>query len=356
MHRHIMIIAFCLTMSGCQHMMLKQNTLRQASTIADLQYQQVLSNLAMLSNNPDSLPHFAAIGTSTTNINRTAQANAGFNWDLIAGIFRFDKSNLGVQGQQANLEQWTASPILNPDELDLMRCVYLRTLGLSTPEIDDKLKNFFLPYKPDSLEAMTPGWYGVGGKHKVPKQACLVGQYCDTYVWVIPGGQENLTKVTLAILDIATSITGSSPVMRLDPLRLEISAIEASMKALNDSSTGVSDPLAKKKLQERLNAQALLLSKKLEELEAREKRQALEKLKRHLETLHADSPLPESMKSSLKINGFDGQARVGESLNVINEELEKLPYPTTPLPVMGRERKNLYNPFQLPIYGPQINN
>jgi len=45
------------------------------------------------------------------------------------------------------------------------------------------------------------GWYNVGKKHDVPKDACFVGHHCDTYVWVGPAQMDALNKFTLAILD-----------------------------------------------------------------------------------------------------------------------------------------------------------
>jgi hypothetical protein len=34
------------------------------------------------------------------------------------------------------------------------------------------------------LPAVKPGWFAVGGKDDVPKHACYIGRYCNTYVWV----------------------------------------------------------------------------------------------------------------------------------------------------------------------------
>ena len=51
------------------------------------------------------------------------------------------------------------------------------------------------------LEANVPtGWYCVGRKQDVPKNACFVGHYCDRYVWVMPAGVEGLSEFTLIVL------------------------------------------------------------------------------------------------------------------------------------------------------------
>jgi len=51
-------------------------------------------------------------------------------------------------------------------------------------------------------------WFHVGCKKHVPKTCprTHVGHYCDVYVWVDPGrGTDELTKLTLAILDYAVN-------------------------------------------------------------------------------------------------------------------------------------------------------
>ena len=48
-------------------------------------------------------------------------------------------------------------------------------------------------------------WFGWGCKSDVPKDcSCLlVGHYCDTYVWVPAEGRDELSKLTILVLDIA---------------------------------------------------------------------------------------------------------------------------------------------------------
>jgi len=45
--RAVALMAFCALGTGCTHTSLRQNTLQTAETLNDLQYQMVLSNLAM---------------------------------------------------------------------------------------------------------------------------------------------------------------------------------------------------------------------------------------------------------------------------------------------------------------------
>jgi uncharacterized membrane protein YgcG len=48
---------------------------------------------------------------------------------------------------------------------------------------------------------LQPGWFAIGGKHDVPKDACYVGHHGSTYVWVTRDRVDGLAKFTLAILD-----------------------------------------------------------------------------------------------------------------------------------------------------------
>ena len=67
--RGICILAFLpLFSSGCAYVQLRKSTLRQASTITELQYQQVLNNLAMLSYDPFALPTMLALKNGTAQV------------------------------------------------------------------------------------------------------------------------------------------------------------------------------------------------------------------------------------------------------------------------------------------------
>ena len=51
-----------LAATGCQtHLSLRDNTLRTGATLADLNYRQVLDNLAMFVANPSAMPSVSVI-------------------------------------------------------------------------------------------------------------------------------------------------------------------------------------------------------------------------------------------------------------------------------------------------------
>lgn len=58
----------------------------------------------------------------------------------------------------------------------------------------------------DELQTIRPGWYGVGRKGDVPKDACHIAHHGDVYVWVCPSGVDGLTQFTLSILEMASAL------------------------------------------------------------------------------------------------------------------------------------------------------
>jgi hypothetical protein len=58
----------------------------------------------------------------------------------------------------------------------------------------------------EDLRSIPTGWFGVGGKHDVPKNACYVAHDGKVYVWVTPERRADLSKFTMVILDIATAV------------------------------------------------------------------------------------------------------------------------------------------------------
>jgi hypothetical protein len=54
------------------------------------------------------------------------------------------------------------------------------------------------------------GWFVIGCKKDVPKNACYVGRFRDRYAWVMPGEVHNLAKFTLAVLTITKLESGEA--------------------------------------------------------------------------------------------------------------------------------------------------
>jgi hypothetical protein len=183
---------------GCTHHQLAHSTLQQAGTITDLHYKQVLSNIASYHTNAEVLPHFAVVGTGGTSVSDQASANAELEW-VTGNIFR----QMYVPGASRTVdEQWTMAPVVNPDKLRAMRCLFqLVVFGTTTDRESDQLLKSFLG--DNYMEWVQRGWYGVGCAKDVPKAASFVGHDGGKFVWVMPDGVGGLSRLTLVLLNVA---------------------------------------------------------------------------------------------------------------------------------------------------------
>jgi hypothetical protein len=261
------ILAILVCQSGCTSVRLRQRTIHQGSTLPDLQYQQVLNNLAQFATNPAALPWHVNLREGTTQVTDSVSGGALVDLGPPAA------TQPQLFGSRTVVEQWGMSPVIDHAELRLIRIAYRRASGspeMPTPEFLDELahelKNqlasnadlrdeseLFYEYQwngnkssaqldahvittnddfamtdavlpPRELSPLTrnvrrqiafvlrdlariqPGWFHVGGKKDVPKNACYVGRCHDCYVWVCPEGREALTEFTLTVLKLSSLI------------------------------------------------------------------------------------------------------------------------------------------------------
>lgn len=141
--------------------------------------------------------HFEVTDQTLTNLQEKhpeVYAAVGHKLETIKGI-----EYLTVERFERRL---AAEDILGPDAMDRYRRPIIKYARMShePAEFVSEADTHHLLY----LVALRPGWYGVGCRRDVPRSACYVGRYGDTYVWVEPENQEMLTRMTLAILDIHT--------------------------------------------------------------------------------------------------------------------------------------------------------
>jgi hypothetical protein len=237
MRRGSVLVLAALMTAGCTHTILRNSTRHQAATLTDLQYQQVLDNLALQAACPGALPYFAVTALGLTQVSDT-----GTSMDSVIpnnGIRGLTSGIYNITSSRTLQENWTVVPVMDPDRLDRMRCLYQLALGLRPSGPDDhcaELEAFFGGHatpvhvggpaepaaeaahaQPCLARAVPTGWFCVGPKHKVPWKACYVGRYGRTYVWVMRDGVEDLSRFTLSVLDIATAV-GSGAHVRVAPL------------------------------------------------------------------------------------------------------------------------------------------
>lgn len=213
-----------LAASGCTHVQLRKNTIRQAWTLGEIQQQQVLNNLAMFVYNPNSLPSFAVPNQGGTNVTDSGTTTVTPSFLRVSGDFVFNALGMNFGATRQAQESFTMTPVNDPRKLELMRCAYQQAVancgrGQPSEHCPDckSIMNRFYTGDPDGdIAARTGGtvnseclnshcWFGWGCKSCVPKNCpcTYVGEYCGVYVWVLPEGREELTKLTLAILDFA---------------------------------------------------------------------------------------------------------------------------------------------------------
>ena len=65
-------IGFIFILSGCTQFALRNNTAQITNTLTDLQFQQVLDNVARFQDNPDTVPSFAVVTAGTVAVNDQA--------------------------------------------------------------------------------------------------------------------------------------------------------------------------------------------------------------------------------------------------------------------------------------------
>jgi hypothetical protein len=217
MRRALALSVVLANLSGCAtHYALRNDTVRTSGTLADLQYQQVLDNVARFHDNADTIPSFAVASAGTVSLNDQASAGVSPTYSptlpfsvqgggalpILSLLFPF-------AAQRTVTENWSLTPITDADNLRHLRCAYrLLVLDEATPNYTyctKQMKEFFAGEEADLADYFPPrGWYSVGGKHDVPRDACCVGRHCDTYVWVTPNGMNGLATFTMGALDLAT--------------------------------------------------------------------------------------------------------------------------------------------------------
>jgi hypothetical protein len=262
----IIFIIGLVFVTGCTTGRLRQRTINQGSTLPELQYQQVLDNLAQFATNPSALPWHVNLREGTTQV--TDSISGGAAVDIGPPVTWFPQ----LLGSRTAVAQWGVSPVIDATELRLLRIAYRRAHGapdMPSPEFLDELAHelkdqfasnadlrneseLFYEFHSrasrssqeldarvittdddticgdperlrdrsplarnvcrkvamiqNDLAMIQPGWFHVGRKREVPKDACYVGKCGNSYVWVGPEGYDRLTEFTLTVLKFTSLI------------------------------------------------------------------------------------------------------------------------------------------------------
>lgn len=181
--RMALLISTLWLYSGCMSRQLGLIMQRTVSSWPDLHYQQVVDNLAKMATNPGFLPYLAVAGHGSVQV--TDNGTSGLSLTTPPKSFGPGSVTLGASRNMTGT--WSLGTITSPDKIRGMQSIYLRAIR--------------------GRAAGDPafGWFKVGHKADVPKDALFSGRFGETFVWVMPEGIDGLSNLTLAILDVATS-------------------------------------------------------------------------------------------------------------------------------------------------------
>ena len=128
----VLLLAIVSTCCGCTHLRLGRQTVKQSSTLTDIQYQQVLDNLAMFACEPNALAWHVKVTGGVVQV--ADQGNAGIvpsqvNRPLLAPNLGLTRNVLG---------QWNVDPVVESDDLELLQLAYQK--ALDPADLDRKIK------------------------------------------------------------------------------------------------------------------------------------------------------------------------------------------------------------------------
>lgn len=230
MSERLIGLVLLLFMPGCMAVPLRNNTTDEAQTVANVYQQQVLNNLAMFAYDADSFPYFSYANQGSSTVNDQGNVSITPTWSrVMSGGFPllFGPLSANAAAQRQAAVGFTLTPVNDPRKLELMRCAYQKAIAscnarpaaTACPDCESRFKVFYTGSPDGDIGTSAKGivtsdclgrscWLGIGCKKDVPKGCpCqLVGEYCGVYVWVLPGGRNELSKLTLAILDYAINV------------------------------------------------------------------------------------------------------------------------------------------------------
>jgi hypothetical protein len=215
--RFVTLVIVLPLFAGCQTQVnLRNNSVKTTETLTDLNYQQVLNNIAQFTANPAAMPAVAVFNAGTVTV--ADQKTLSFNATGAPTLTSVQQAGSGLpilsllinpSVSRTLTENWSMAPVTDVDNLRRIRCAMqlLVLNGRETTNCDDcngQLQRFYLG-EMDRMDCLIPtGWYGTGRRKDVPRDACYSAHYGDAYVWVAPEGLEGLTRFTMTVIDLAT--------------------------------------------------------------------------------------------------------------------------------------------------------
>lgn len=128
-----------------------------AGRLSDLQYGQVMDNLALMADDSNALPHFVLAQQGRCGLEYADQSTVSLNWDRVVatsagfllGLFRLDKESATTTASAVDITEWDTTPDIDPVQEILMQGLYRKVLAYDMPDYQMcALNSFFYP-KPE---------------------------------------------------------------------------------------------------------------------------------------------------------------------------------------------------------------
>jgi hypothetical protein len=249
MRARIGLFTLAFALCGCTAEMIDRHTVNQSMSVADMRYQEIMDNLAVIAHNTGTMPSFAINGGGTPQVTNLVSIEPKTSWDPVG----FLSQTLNAAGKYNPQVFWTFEAVTTPAQLTALRyaCIWA-TCGaehvdpegreyLRAPQRSDVFPTDPCPKNPPAaataiphfdvlsrLEQIPPHWLKIGCRKDVHSCACFKANCCGTYVWVDPGDMKAFSDFTLVILDIVTrdpaSLAIAKPTAQVvvsDPLEID---------------------------------------------------------------------------------------------------------------------------------------
>jgi hypothetical protein len=122
-----LIAVAAVLFTGCTHLKLERNTLNQAGTLPDLQYQQVLDNLARFACDPNAIASHIKVTGGLVQVSDQGSGGAMPSQvvtPLVAPMLVGTRNVLG---------QWNVDAVVEPDDLELLQLAYQKATNPGDP-------------------------------------------------------------------------------------------------------------------------------------------------------------------------------------------------------------------------------
>jgi hypothetical protein len=190
----------------------------QVASDLDLRYEEVLYNLAMIADEPTSLPVIAPIYAGTPAISDNFQIGSSTMLQHFTTVNAFEglkQDDLSPALQRQDVENWSLDPITVPEKLEALRAscqwvIYGPEFALRDHPGILANPNDFPPENrerhfnvQEQLARIPSGWLHLERRATPPLHAAYRAHYHGMWAWVTPEGVQSLADFSLVVQNIA---------------------------------------------------------------------------------------------------------------------------------------------------------